>query len=227
MTDHTFVGQDSSYVLRQIQRCNRTLLTVNGILLAGVLLVIVLSRGYFSAAIRDGDYSLVIVIAPLLLVSVWNVGRALARRAWPETHPIAAWLAKYGPLDEVVREIDREMQVPVERLGRIVVTNSWVLQPDLYMLHACPFRHLIWAYPKSTQYAAHPAHFTVQGVMLWDRFKRALPLQCQGQYVGRLLELLTARAPGITIGYSAQLAAAAKKDWMAFVSQVDEARSRV
>ena len=167
-----------------------------------------------GTSFRDAGYVELVLLGPLLALNIWNIRKALGRQAHPETHPMLVRLSKYGSIDCITREIERELAAPAVRLGNIIATEGWLLVPVLYLLLACPFREVAWSYQCITQHSVNfiPS-FKAYGVMVWDRHKQQFSIPCKAADAGRLLDVLRVRSTQALFGYSKELEAKAKRNW--------------
>jgi hypothetical protein len=186
-------------------------------------------RGNYLATMLDASefrtpgYVAFLICAPLALVALWNLGKAVLRGRDIRRHPSMRVLMSYGPLPDLLRDIDGDVGLAPERLGTVTVTRSWVLAADLYRFHAVPMRELAWAYSHQTRRTQFPVK--VSGVILFDRARRKFALVARGRSVDRLLELIGERAPWAFVGYDSRLDQASKGAWHSMVATVDRRRS--
>jgi hypothetical protein len=176
-------------------------------------------RGYIGLAIG----------VPLLLLSIWNVRKALARKARPDKHPLLVTLAKYGSPQTVASQIDLEVAaLAMKTSGSILITASWLLHRTGFSLNVRSFDEIVWAYKKVTKHYTNfiPTGKTYSAIIL-DRHGRSLEINGRKeQDCDSLLEGIAVRAPWVLVGYGDDLAMVWKSDAAAVIRAVDERHNK-
>ena len=180
-----------------------------------------------ATGFRGPGYVGLAIGVPLLLLSVWNIRKALQRRANPEEHPIFSMLSRYGGPETVAAAIDAEVSASGKKLrDRVLVTPSWLLKPSPYSLAVRSLDELVWAYKKVTK---HSVNFIPTGktyaTVIWDRRGKSIEITNAREQDGHLLlEEIGRHAPWVLIGYADDLARAWKSNAAEVVSAVDKQR---
>jgi hypothetical protein len=179
------------------------------------------ARGRFLPAMLDstgfyvpGLLGLAIGV-PCLLLGLWNVKKALRRRANPLTHPLAVKLQPLGEPEQVIEAIDREVEDMEHRqtIGSTILTTSWLVRPQTFGLGIIHLGDMLWAYQKVTK---HSVNFVPTGksftAILCARRGQTVEIGGSEQATKQLLEAVWQRVPWMLVGFDARLAALRKKN---------------
>ena len=189
--------------------------------MAGAFLPIMLDASNFYA---KGYLGLGIAVL-VGLASLAAAGLALYRLLNPQEHPALKALSRFGALQAVTGEIDMDMGVGHEQVGKNVhFTRRWLVSTSA-SLQAMPFRDIIWCYKQVTQHRTNgiPTGKTYAAYIL-DRHGKTMTIPGKEPQVDQILQATLRSAPGVAAGYSPQLTTFWQKDRLGFVAAVDERR---
>ncbi len=189
--------------------------------LKGAFLPAMLDAGNFLAS---GYFGLG-VGALVGLLSLGGVGLALYRFAAPHAHPALKKLARFGSIDAVTGEIDSDMAMGRQQVGKKnFFTRRWLVS-TVNGLQAVPYRDMIWCYKQVTQHRTNgiPTGKTF-AANIYDRFGKTTIITGKEADVHQILEMIFTSAPGVVAGYSDELVKLWNQDRAKFVNAVDERR---
>jgi len=194
---------NTEFVQSHIKRGNRNLLVI------GLLLTIV---GSVLTAVSW--FPALIAVPGLFALGAW-----VRRIVSPNTHPIYKQLERYGDVQTIVQQLNREFS----GAKASDVTNfgeKWLAQGDAYGLSIVPWTEIAWLhiYTK-TQGAVRTSCY----VRVWSRDGKQFvaPAGVRPGEVEQLFEDLRARAPWAEVGYTAELQQFWNKHREDFLRRVD------
>jgi hypothetical protein len=188
----------------------------------GAFLPVLLDTSSFAGR---GTFGL-IVAAVIVLLSLGGMGLALFRFVRPEAHPAIKALRRFGDPESVMREIDMEMAMNPQTLGKHAhLTNHWLVSTQ-NGLHAAPFRDVVWCYKLVTQHRTNgiPTGKTY-AAKLFDRHGTAITIAGKQPLVDQIVQAVAGHAPGIMIGYSDEVSKMWSGDRQALIQAVDQRRA--
>ncbi len=162
---------------------------------------------------------------PVALLAAWNVWRWKQRQGDPTTHPIMKQLAHRGA-HMAVQQIDNEVAAGAETVGKVVLTNSWVLMPYFFGLHALHLDELAWIYKKVTKHSVNfiPTGKTYSAVLCGSSGK-TIEANAKEAVVDDLTTRLSLRAPWAIAGFSDDIQNLWTKNRDALLQEVNQRRS--
>lgn len=179
-----------------------------------------------TTGFRDEGYIALAIGIPAFALASWLIAKVMRRRADVSTHPVVERACIYGNLADVAQQFDIELQGNTTKIGRAIITQSWVFLPSRFGLSICRIPDLIWAYKKVTK---HYTNFIPTGktydVIMYDRFGKPLQMQARQKKIDALLALLAERAPWAVFGYSNDLSTALRTNWGGFIAAVDQRKA--
>jgi hypothetical protein len=187
--------------------------------LRGAFLPYILNTDHF----RDLGYGALVVGIPLCLLCIRGLVLAIKRRADPFAHPMLRALSRFGPADDVAKQIDAEMQADHPSAGKLHLTSSWLVQATPTRLDATRLDDVVWAYKHIARhrggvtYAAH----------IWDRHGVCISVGGKEPFVNQALEASARRAPWMLTGYSTELEKTWKTKRASVVEVVDQRRRQM
>jgi hypothetical protein len=163
-------------------------------------------------------------------LSLWGLLLVIRRTSDPASHPVLKALARFGPLDFVTSRIEAEMAGEHQKIGKLNLTNSWVVYEDRANLKATRFEDVTWIYKHITtqRYYGIPISKTYTA-MVYDRHGAKLELVGgrKEQPTDEMLRAIAGRAPWAVMGFSHELDQAWKKDRNGFLAAVDRRKAEV
>ncbi len=171
----------------------------------------------------------ILVSAVLIVLSAIGLVIALRRISDPNSHPILKRLSRFGPLDFVVSRIEAELASPHTTLGRLHLTNNWLVYPTLTNVLATRYEDVAWVYKyvfKQKQY-----FITVSktfSAMVNDRSGARIQVEAgrKEQAVDEMLKAILERTPWAIAGYSDELVRAWNRDRAGFLAAVDQRKAQ-
>lgn len=220
-----------NFIGQQIRRCNRNFLIANIVFVGAT----VGFGSLFGAIVGLGSLFLSI---PLALVAVCNFVWWNKRTNDFSRHPICKRLAHFGPIEQVVQQIETEMQTnSKDKPTSIVLVDSnvfytsfmlfgpWLFKKKLFGLNCFHVPDIVWLYKKITSYSVNfiPTG-TSLAVLLYDRHGSSMEIQVSEQEATLLMKLICQQNSWAVAGLDKH----SKRLWRwkrrAFIAAVDERR---
>lgn len=182
-------------------------------------------RGKFLPVQLNGEAAFTVIgwiglIAgvPVILLCLFNVGRAAWTMQHPASHKIIRQLAKFGDPKDVAAAIDREMAVgAVAKYGKSYLTSLWLLRPTAFGMITVQLSDIVWMYHlKQTESFA----------VLCLRTGKAIPMPLQGEQVDKLLREVSERVPWALCGYDLETLKMWRKKPADVVALSDQQRAK-
>lgn len=191
------------FIQSHIKRGNRNLLVI------GLLLTIV---GSVLAAVSW--FPALIAVPGLFALGAW-----LRRIVSPDSHPIYKQLARYGDVQTVVQQVNRDFS-GAKASGITNFGETWLAQGDTYGVSIVPWSDIAWLHIYTK---AQGGVRTSCYVRVWSRDGKQFvaPAGVRPGEVEQLLEDLRARAPWAEVGYSAEMQQLWNKRREDFLKRVD------
>ncbi len=179
---------------------------------------------------RTGGILGMIAGAVVVGLSLWGLLLVIRRTSDPASHPVLKALARFGPLDFVTSRIDAEMNGEHQKIGKLNLTNSWVIYEDRTHLNATRYEDVTWIYKHVTtqRYYGIPVSKTYT-TLVFDRYgeKMQVVVGRKEQPTDEMLRAIAGRAPWAVMGYSNELDQAWKQDRAGFLAAVDRRKAEV
>jgi hypothetical protein len=137
---------------------------------------------------RSWGHFLLAVCVPLLLFGAWLVWLFIERSANPARHPFLKRLARYGPIEASVRQIDAEAQAGCRHFSGFDVTASWLIANSRTAANAMRLDSIVWAHLGLIERGGIIAAFDSFG-QVW--VETSIP-RSQRE---KIMEAITARSP--------------------------------
>jgi hypothetical protein len=175
---------------------------------------------------------------PLWLLVLWNFVMSEKRTADFSCHPLCKRLARIGPIEQVVEQIETAIQTDSkDKPGSIVLIDSnvfytsfmlfgpWLFKKEVFGLTCFHVPDIVWLYKKVTSYSVN---FIPTGkssaVLLYDRDASSMEIQVSEQEAKLLMGLICQQSPWAVAGFDKH----SKRLWRwkrrAFIAAVDERR---
>jgi hypothetical protein len=220
-----------NFIGQQIRRCNRNFLIANIVFVGAT----VGFGSLFGAIVGLGSLFLSI---PLSLVAVWNFVWWNRRTKDFSRHPICKRLALFGPIEQVVQQIETAMQTnSKDKPTTAVLIDSnifytsfmlfgpWLFKKELFGLICFHVPDIVWLYKKIT---SHSVNFIPTGkslaVLLYDRYSSSMEIQVSEQEATLLMRLICQQNPSAVAGFDKHSKSLWRWKRRAFIAAVDERR---
>ncbi|MCA9886271.1 MAG: hypothetical protein H6670_04525 [Anaerolineaceae bacterium] len=92
---------------------------------------------------------------------LYGVYRGITHLANPNKHPFLKSLARLGDVDDVVDRIEKERVLGEEKIGRLTLTRSWVIDEKGNNFRAMRAEDIIWIY-KHAQRSRYGTNYSVR-----------------------------------------------------------------
>lgn len=170
---------------------------------------------------REALIALPIVAIPFLF-AFWNILKARRWSSNPSYHPFARALARYGPIESIVPQVDAEVASSHTVLGNsVTATKSWFLRRASFGFKAIRTSDVLWAYMKRTKQRVHGVSVgTLFSLLIWDSYGQSMEITGSEQNVADLLTRFSHAMPWVFIGYDSQVEASFHHDRNAFAATV-------
>jgi hypothetical protein len=145
----------------------------------------------------------------------------LVRTIWysnPNNHPIIKNLARFGDVDAVLLNIEREMRDnKYSELGPLNLTQNWLIYSYGPVLQFIRFSEVVWVYNTENNNSI---------VRIWDRHGEQIGVACTNEEdADGIVTAVTRLAPWAILGSDKTLEKTWKKDRSTFIRMVDERRT--
>lgn len=186
-----------------------------------------------TESVRGAAICAAIVFAGAL-VCLFNLGLGGLRLASPSRHPILKNCSKYGPLLEVIDQIDKEVAAQAESRSysarQPVVTSHWLVAPQWLGLQIVSLDEVVWVHLVENQRTAYGVHIgTNWAVALKLRDDRQVTIETgkSESQARRMLSQIIAERPWIWQGHDDKLEEMWKDDLVGMTRAVDERREKM
>jgi hypothetical protein len=176
-----------------------------------------------AANYRSSGWVGLAIMAPLLLLALWNLLKAVRRSTEPQSAPVWKTLSAFGNAEQLSQQIEADMQPGgVRKYGKLLIGPQWMVRRSMFRTWVSPVGDLVWVYKKVTR---HSVNFIPTGktysVILVGRHKQRTEEQMKESAVNQLLMELTQRVPWALFGFDKNLEQAWRKDPPSVVAAVD------
>ena len=147
----------------------------------------------------------------VLLFTLWAAWVYLSRSSDPAKDSFARALAKYGPLESVVPQVDAEMMsahtTVARRANAVHVGQHWLVATQPFRAYGAKLDGLVWAYRlivKRKMYGVITVG-TQHTLVLYDRYGQKISIQLDEPKTAEVLQLLRSVSPQAIFGYDKRL----------------------
>lgn len=168
-----------------------------------------------------------VVGLPLGLLGAWNLKKWMVRAADPAESPIVTQLQHRGGL-MACQQIDSEMAQSNGKIGKAVLTKSWIVVPGFFSLKAMHIEDVVWAYKKVTRHRVNfvPVGSTYTAVVCTANGKSVEVLDSDSK-VRDLLVAIATKAPWAITGFNDDVQKLWLKNRDALLQAVNQRRSAI
>ena len=174
----------------------------------------------------DGRLLLIFGV-PSILLAAWNLKKWMQRAADPETSPIVTQLQHRGGM-MACQQIDSEVAQSSGKLGKAILTKSWVIAPHTFGASIMHLDDVVWVYKKVTQ---HRVNFIPTGktyaAILCASTGRMVQIDDKQEKIDQLLVTIAGKAPWAIAGFSPDVQKLWDKNRDALLQAVNQRRSEV
>ena len=174
----------------------------------------------------DSDVMAYFVVGlPMGLIGLWNLKKWMTRAADPAQSPVVTQLEHRGGM-MACQQIDTEMAQTSGRIGKAILTRSWILVPSLFGLKAMHIEDVVWAYKKVTKHRVNfvPVGTTYTAVVCATNGK-SIHVFDSDEKVRQLLASVAAKAPWAIAGFNDDVQKLWLKNRDALLQAVNQRRS--
>jgi hypothetical protein len=176
---------------------------------------------------RSDSYFAIAVGALVLLLCCYGLVRSFRRITYPYRHPLLRKLQRFGDLELIADQIDREMSIVEPMPGNVYISRNWLLKPYRWSFHIVHLDDLMWVYKNVTQRRTQAVPTgRVYAAYIYERHGSCITIDGREQDIDKLLEALVARSPWIVSGYDKQVEDAWYSDRAGFAAAVDRRRGK-
>lgn len=164
---------------------------------------------------------------PAILLSGWNLKKWMTRAADPATSPIVTQMEHRGGM-MACQQIDSEVAQSNGKIGKAILTKSWVIAPHLYHVSIMHFDDVVWVYKKVTQRRVNfiPAGKTYAAILCASN-GRMVQIDDKQEKIDQLLESIATKAPWAIAGFSDDVQKLWDKNRDALLQAVNQRRSEL
>ena len=178
-----------------------------------------------SGSFRRPGYVVIIIAILFLALFAWQVIPAWRALRDPETHPLAARIAKWGDPIGIAVAAEREFDNPMLAAGGgWRLGDTYLIRSRFFSFDVLRLQDVIWGYKKVTKHSVNfiPTGKTYQAMLHCYGGNAAVP--AKEARVNEVLQFAQQRAPWAVFGYSDQLAKIWSKEQLEFLKQVEVRR---
>lgn len=184
-------------------------------------------RGLFVDAVLDTTDSPTsfenLAMAALALGAVgfglYGVYRGLTHTMNPNNHPFLKSLSRYGDVDDVVNRIEKERVLGEEKVGRLTLTRSWIIDEKGNNFRAMRAEDVVWVY----KHAQRSRYGTNYSVRIYDKYGEMMSVGAKNEKQADEIGMQVAqKAPWALIGYDKQIEDALKNSRSELIAAVEK-----
>ena len=176
---------------------------------------------------KENTQVLLIFGIPAVLIGLWNLKKWMQRAADPATSPIVTQLEHRGGV-MACQQVDMEMAQTSGKVGKALLTRSWILVPHTFGMHLVNFDDVVWVYKKVTR---HRVNFVPVGktytVVLCSTTGKSVEVLDSEAKVNELLMSVATKAPWAITGFTTEAETLWRKNRDAMIQAVNQRRSAV
>lgn len=175
-------------------------------------------------------YVMVGIGLAFLLLVLWNLSKFARRNSDPYAHPIYKRLSEYGNSEDMAKSLENELeQCNVTMVGKMTITDNWVINKTEFSLWMLRISDLIWIYKRVN---SHRINFIPAGkeysVVLNNNRKTSIPMIVRREAIAdKFMEEIYNRAPWIAFGYNEEYKNLWSRNFTQFVEIVESRKSQV
>jgi hypothetical protein len=138
-----------------------------------------------------------VILVPLTLLALANLGRAVLYGVLPHLHPAARH-------QECAANIDQEVDAgTVDQFGAVTVTRSWLLRKTAFGLRAVPLHNTVWVFGQTAR--------GIHVVVIRLKSGKTVYAKVPGKDLAAAVQAVAARVPWVFVGYDDERASRWKK----------------
>lgn len=155
---------------------------------------------------------------------LYGVYRGGSQLANPAKHPFLKSLSRYGDPEDVVNRIDKERVLNETKVGKLTLTNSWIVFEQGNNFRAIRAQDLLWVYKHVQSGRYGSKHYSLR---LYDAHGEMVSVAAkndnQADEMGRAI---AQKAPWTLIGYDKKIEDAWKKQRDQLVAAVEQRKAQ-
>lgn len=170
--------------------------------LKGVFLPVMLTTTDHTTA---GWVALVVLVV-IFIAGVAGMLRLISRQTDINQHPIYKSLARYGDPQNIIKQIEGEMALGSEQVGKLKLTPKWAVSSTQTTFEAVYLKDAVWMYKMVTQHRTNgiPTGKSFK-VLIHDKHGKSIEVPANKKNVDNMLQSIYQRAPWIITGFSEEL----------------------
>ena len=174
----------------------------------------------------SGGWIGLVVLGVILVVGIVGLMRWIVREFDVSKHPIYKGLARYGDPERVIKQIESEMVLGSEKVGKLQLTPKWAIASTATTFDAIFLKDAVWMYKMVTQHRTNgiPTGKSFK-VLIYDKHGHLMEVPTNKNAVDTMLGEIYQRAPWIITGFSDELQNM-WKDHQGRMQMIAEAESR-
>jgi hypothetical protein len=192
------------FIQAHVARSNRNLLLV------GIALIAV---GSGLAALFSHWFPLLLLVPGVIILGAW-----LWRIIKPSAHPIYQYLARWGDVRQIVRQVNEEFAGSSKPSSAPQFGRNWLAQGNVYGVDLVRWQDIAWLHIYTHVRNGVRTNFVRVRSRHGKQFVMPVAQQAQAE---QLLRELHARAPWAEVGFSHELEQQWSKDRARFLQRVD------
>ena len=150
---------------------------------------------------------------------LYGVYRGLTHTMNPNNHPFLKSLARYGDVDDVVDRIEKERVLGEEKVGRLTLTRSWIVDEKGNNFRAMRAEDVVWVY-KHSQRSRYGTNYSVR---IYDKYGEMMSVGAKNEKQADEIGMKVAqKAPWALIGYDKQIEDALKNSRSELIAAVEK-----
>lgn len=155
---------------------------------------------------RTAGWIALVILGIIFIAGVEGMLRLIARQTDINQHPIYKSLARYGDPQTVIKQIEGEMALGSEQVGKLQVTPKWAITSSRTTFDAVYLKDAVWMYKMITQHRTNgiPTGKSFK-VLVYDKHGHLMEVPTKKNTVDDMLQVIYQRAPWILTGFNDEL----------------------
>jgi len=176
-----------------------------------------------------GGWIALVILGVIFIAGVIGMLRLIARQTDINQHPIYKSLSRYGDPQNVIKQIEGEMALGSDKVGKLQVTPKWAITSSTTTFDAVYLRDAVWMYQMITQHRTNgiPTGKSFK-VLVYDKHGHLMEIPTKKNTVDEMLQAIYQRAPWVITGFNDELQNMWKNDAgrMQMIAEVESRQQR-
>ena len=191
---------EDDFIGKHIKRTKRNLLLIN------IPIVVVIFLLWVNNAFSEDPVYWKLIMLGLFILACRNIVLFWKRNKNPSLHPINKRISRFGPLKDLVAILNKEVIETKSSLGKVIITESWLLKPSFFDLEIVHLGELAWAYNNvTTHYTNGVKTGTSITTVIYKVDGKRFEIAGNQFNPNLVINAIMSKAPWVICGYSDEL----------------------